>query len=233
LERETLTCPFCGAPHRGVIPSGTVQVKCKYCGGTILVPSSAPCCPGHPEVLAVGLCNDCGGSYCDSCLYLAKIKEATLYLCPGCYKKRVATGTTVAFVLLALCLVMGFFLFLVEPPQGVVLLIFTLPLLAWVIYSRFHPPKFDTLKERTEATRRAAESRKAFISQLSTFELYNVLLNDCMRDYGAESGWKVLEREIDSYVQTSMTRSEAIRKIAEEKGLLELQKAKTTHDTSK
>jgi hypothetical protein len=39
-----------------------------------------------------------------------------------------------------------------------------------------------------------------------------------MRDYGAEFGWRVLEREIDAYTQAGMTRSEALRKLAEEKG---------------
>jgi len=153
LEGETLTCPFCGAPHRGVIPSGTVQVKCEYCGGTILVPSSASRCPNHPDVLAVGLCNDCGGSYCDSCLYLYKIKDATLHLCPSCFKKRKAKEVRVTLILGVLCLLIGFLNILVAPSleaalRGFAIFVFAFPAIAWGVYRRSHLPKGATLRER-------------------------------------------------------------------------------------
>jgi len=222
LERETLTCPFCGAPHREVIPADTVQVKCRYCGGTILVPSSAPRCPNHPEVLAVGLCNNCGGSYCDSCLYLSNVKNATLYLCPNCFKNREAMGTTVTLILGSLVLLLGFFLVLIPTVEAAIRGFFCLLVgfaaISWGIYRRSHFPKGASLKERKETTLREIESRKSWGSQASEFELYQRLLSEGMRDYGPQFGWQMLERRIDSYVQSGMSRSEALRKLAEEKG---------------
>ncbi|MEM3697801.1 MAG: hypothetical protein QXQ94_09945, partial [Candidatus Bathyarchaeia archaeon] len=35
---EAFLCPFCGAPYKELIPAGVVQVKCTYCGATVLVP---------------------------------------------------------------------------------------------------------------------------------------------------------------------------------------------------
>jgi len=159
LEHETLICPFCGAPRREHIPSGTVQVKCKYCNGIILVPPSlggeVQRCPNHPEVLAAGLCNDCGKSFCDGCLYLSKIKGATLYLCPDCFRKREAKETTVVLILGVFCILLGFFLIFIPTVdtamRGIILFVFGFPAVTWGIYRRSHLPKRASLKERRKA----------------------------------------------------------------------------------
>lgn len=99
---EVLTCPFCGAPHKETIPVGIVQVKCSYCGAEVLVPprlgGQVRRCPNHPELLAVGLCNDCGSSFCDQCLYVWGVEHGKLNLCSKCYGNRKNPNSTMAFV---------------------------------------------------------------------------------------------------------------------------------------
>ncbi len=75
-KEEAFLCPFCSAPYRELIPAGTVQVKCRYCGATVLVPprlgGAVQRCLNHPETLAVGVCNGCAGNYCGDCLFFIK-----------------------------------------------------------------------------------------------------------------------------------------------------------------
>ncbi|MGB9676925.1 MAG: hypothetical protein ACPL0C_07055 [Candidatus Bathyarchaeales archaeon] len=104
MAEEALTCPFCGAPYRAIIPAGTIQVKCDYCGATILVPprlgGAVRQCPNHPDTLAVGLCNDCGQSYCTRCLYIFNVEGGKLHVCAKCYEKRRDMKTVWASILL-------------------------------------------------------------------------------------------------------------------------------------
>jgi hypothetical protein len=122
----------------------------------------------------------------------------------------------------SLILLLGFFFIFIPDPEAVVrgifFMIIGLSATLWGISKRSGLPKLGTLRERNEAAKKQIESRKSFVSQASTFELHNILLNDHMRDYGAEFGWRILEREIDTYMQAGMTRSEALRKLAKEKG---------------
>lgn len=112
---NVLVCPFCGAPHGEVIPVGVVQVKCHYCGAMVVVPPQlggvVQRCPNHPEVLAVGLCNDCGRSFCDRCLYLFEVEHGKLYLCSKCFESRSGTKNTAAILMLvlsAVCFILFF-----------------------------------------------------------------------------------------------------------------------------
>lgn len=70
---EAFRCSYCGGPYRAVIPVGIVQVECEYCGSTVLVPprlgKSIRRCPQHPDRLSAGLCDTCGQTLCDQCLY--------------------------------------------------------------------------------------------------------------------------------------------------------------------
>jgi len=93
MERGALVCPFCGALYRGSIPSDAVQVKCKYCGGVIVVPrleGIVPRCPNHSDAFAIGLCNDCHRSFCERCLYILTVTgyDVNIYVCPNCLEKR-------------------------------------------------------------------------------------------------------------------------------------------------
>ncbi|MGQ9625207.1 MAG: hypothetical protein ACUVT9_07565 [Candidatus Bathycorpusculaceae bacterium] len=136
MAEEALTCPFCGAPYRAIIPAGTIQVKCNYCGAAILVPpllgGVVRQCPNHPDTLAVGLCNDCGQSYCTRCLYIFNVEGGKLHICAKCYEKRSSMKTVGALILLILSII--FFLaipFIIATPRpssdtgGVLQMLFT------------------------------------------------------------------------------------------------------------
>ena len=109
MAEEAVACPFCGAPYRDVIPAGTIQVKCKYCGVTILVPPRlggiVRRCPNHPDTLAVGLCNDCGQSYCTRCLYVVNVDGGKLHVCAKCYEARNSMKSFGALVLLVFSII--------------------------------------------------------------------------------------------------------------------------------
>jgi len=97
-ETRSLSCPFCGAPQRGFVPSDAVQVKCQYCGGIFLFQPEREefkyRCVNHPDRLSIGLCNECGKGFCKDCLhpYEVEVKgedSASLYLCLECLRSRV------------------------------------------------------------------------------------------------------------------------------------------------
>ncbi|MGQ9530699.1 MAG: hypothetical protein ACUVQX_05165 [Candidatus Bathycorpusculaceae bacterium] len=75
-------------------------MKCNYCGATVLVPPRlrglVQRCPNHPDILAIGLCNDCNKSYCDNCLYIYEGGDGKLHLCAQCYKNRMQDKQAVA-----------------------------------------------------------------------------------------------------------------------------------------
>ena len=91
MEKEMFVCPLCNAPHSEELQPGTLQVKCKYCGGVILVPLRLSGlydhCPVHPNLLSVGLCSRCGRKCCEQCLHVLEMGRTTVYLCPTCTKR--------------------------------------------------------------------------------------------------------------------------------------------------
>jgi hypothetical protein len=91
-QNTAFTCPFCGGPYQATIPSDTIQVKCGYCGARVRVPprlgGEVQQCPNHPDTFAAGICNDCGESYCDRCLYVLDSRDARLFVCSKCYENR-------------------------------------------------------------------------------------------------------------------------------------------------
>lgn len=123
MAEEVLVCPFCGAPHRESIPVGVVQVKCHYCGAGIIVPPRlggiVQRCPNHPETLAVGLCNDCGNSFCDRCLYIWQIKHGRLNICSSCFDSRNSMKSVGAILGIVMSVIFFlFFLFAVSRPSA-------------------------------------------------------------------------------------------------------------------
>jgi len=121
LAEEVLVCPFCGAPHSESIPAGVVQVKCHYCGAEVLVPprlgGAIQRCPNHPEVLALGLCNDCGKSFCDQCLYVLEAEQSRLNVCSKCYESRNVMGKAVSIIgfVFSITFLLLFFVVIVNP----------------------------------------------------------------------------------------------------------------------
>jgi len=179
-------------------------------------------CPNHPEVLAVGLCNDCGGSFCDSCLHRYDVEHGTLYLCSNCCKEREEKKGAEYLVIGSVSIFFAFLLIVGAGLQAafasILFLFGGLSLIAFGIYKESHFPEGLTLKEIADSVESEMESRKAFGSQASTYDLYRRLLSDSLRDYGPRLGSEILERTLNYYEDAGMTRTEAIRKLAEEKG---------------
>ncbi|MEM3699519.1 MAG: hypothetical protein QXL57_01445 [Candidatus Bathyarchaeia archaeon] len=150
-KTEAFLCPFCGAPYKELIPAGVVQVKCHYCGATMLVPPRLggliQRCPNHPDTLAIGLCNDCNKSYCDNCLYIFETKNEKLYLCVRCHKNRTqASRAKAIFLFIASMIFIGVFLILAVIQQslntafGFLMFGFVLLLLSLVAFSEEQKP---------------------------------------------------------------------------------------------
>lgn len=172
---EAFTCPFCGAPYRELIPSGVVQVKCQYCGATVLVPprlgGAVQRCPNHPDVLAIGLCNDCGGSYCGRCLYIHKVRERNspvlgiweIHLCSKCYssrQKRKVIGAIIATIFMLIIGVPMFMATLSFPFPGSVVFssLFILFILMDLNYVRKIARKARSIHARTLAENRPKQN---------------------------------------------------------------------------
>lgn len=221
MEHEALVCPVCGAPHREVIPAGVVHVKCRYCGGTIVVPSQAARCPNHPKVLALSSCNDCGRSYCRDCLSVyfleGETESGALQLCANClehrYVKR-SEGSALALVWGGvLFLIFGFFILLVEPLVGVLFTaFFALPMLIYGLHK--------TRKLHREETMNYGEYKSAVEGRLqrTTHEIYHEMLREYARTFGPIHGSILLENRLNSYLKAGISREKAIRKMAEDGG---------------
>jgi len=228
LEPEALSCPFCGALYRELIPSGTVQMKCKYCGGAIVVPAyfsgEVRRCSNHPDVLAVGLCNDCGSNFCEACLYFYDVEHGTLHLCPNCYKDREAKRALGGVFAGVFMLLFAFFFLAIDSGKGGGLFVGALfgiigvGFVAYGIMKRSYVPVGQTLLRRRELFESDLEFRGSLGSQAPTVELYNALLADSLRNYGPKLAMNMLERELDNYEQGGLTRGEAVRRLAREKG---------------
>lgn len=227
MESETLMCPHCGAPYRGIVPSGVVQVKCTYCGAAILVPvyfgGAVNRCPNHPNVVATGLCNDCGRSYCEDCLSLFRVENGALHLCPRCYEARQYQRTFGALIFGVLVFFFGlFFVFLLPGPEGILGgLIFigflAIPFLTWGLYRSSNPSRGPTLAEMRQETH-LGMNVQTDSEEVPPSSLYDKLLNENLRAYDPRLAYDMLERRISYYTLSGMSRKEAVKKLAEEEG---------------
>jgi hypothetical protein len=130
-------------------------------------------------------------------------------------KKRESTATTVAIIVGFVCMLFGLIGIAASAPEGVFSLFAGFAAAAWALHRRTETPTGTTLRDKKEGLKMAMEP---WVTKASDFELHQRLLHDAMREHGAETGWQALERKIDSYMKAGMTRSQALRKLAEEKG---------------
>lgn len=141
---EAFTCPFCGAPYRTLIPAGGVQVKCQYCGGNVLVPprlgGELQRCPNHPDVLAIGLCNECGKSYCDRCLYIYGVRGGKLHLCSECYDEKRGWIFPAAFAAIMIMSIFGVLVGAKEPILGLIYLFLIIVFVLIALYEAVKKP---------------------------------------------------------------------------------------------
>lgn len=217
-EQEAVVCPFCGAPYAGVVPHDVVDVKCKYCGGVILLPSHlsvVPRCPNHPDTIAVGLCSECLQGFCKDCLHLHEVEGGRIHLCPTCSEGR---RTDQAWVLIAVGGIMSFIALLASvqsPAAGLFfILISSVPLIAYGLYLLKRPLQSSapTIQEIQE--RRKAREEGGMISVDAEF-LYWRIWADYVRGIGV-AGPMILERRIRSYMNQGLSQEEAIKKLAKE-----------------
>jgi hypothetical protein len=183
-------------------------------------------CTSHPNILAAGLCNDCGQSYCENCLSLESVKGGTLFLCPTCRARREGEKTRDSLLLGVSMFALGILalLFASEPLEGMFGLImfafFASPFLIWGLYRTLTPPHVRTLK----VIREEEKQQEAFITgppeKTSPSVIYDQLLNRYLRVYDPKVAYDALEHRIQLYHLSGMSRGEAVKKIAEEEGLV-------------
>jgi hypothetical protein len=225
-----LTCPFCGAPQREVVPTSVAQVKCKYCGSIIPISPHlkgvVPRCPNHPEAFATGLCNDCGEHFCTQCLQSYDLKtqsdEARLFLCPDCLRKRELEKANAWILVGFLFVAFGFFVTLMNFMMGILLILSTsLPMIVYGIYKRGsiltkeepeNPEKATALTKETEVPELA--------EHIDADALYAKMLSKYAMRWGIVNAKELLDNEISAYVRDGLSYGEAVRRVAHAKGLL-------------
>ena len=219
-ETELFLCPFCGAPQRMIIPEGTLQVKCPYCGGVVLVPpwmgGKTVRCGNHPERLAVGVCNDCGRNFCGECLYIYHLRtrdtKATLYLDQTCLRKRYAArANKIKFSGMAI-VAYGIFLSIVFPPFGIMVIIGGAALIAYGIYKSKEPPP-EVVIGKTLMERQQIEADPKLKKAVDAEKLYNELLTEYVNKWGGRAGIDLLQSEISAYTRQGVSFPEAVKRI--------------------
>lgn len=223
-EKELFICPFCGAPQRIVIPLGTVQVNCQYCGALILVPpwmgGKTLRCTNHPERLAVGICNDCGRSFCSECLRIyhleARDTAATLYLDTACLSRRYAGKTDKTFWMGILLLAYGIFsaIFFVE--IGILFITFAGGMIAYSVLRGKKIPTEPTV-DKVLMERKRIEGDSELMESVDADKLYNELLTEYVQKWGALTGTEFLREEIRGYLSQGVSFPEAVKRIHERK----------------
>jgi len=219
VKEEAFLCPFCGAPYRELIPAGVVQVKCKYCQATVLVPPRLggliQRCPNHPEVLAVGLCNDCGKSYCDRCLYIHKVEGGELHVCPKCYENRHSwkvTGAIIVFILFfCIFFLPSVFLFATAGGSFLFILFLVFSLLIFLDITK-KPLTIHDARLKIKTANMSETTKPQTIT-----DLYEKMLHTYVRVEGSR-GKFLLEKKIGEYVKRGLSQEEAILKAAKDEG---------------
>jgi len=216
-ETEPIKCPFCGAPYRDVVPADVVQLKCKYCGGVFHVPPTIGAeisrCVNHPEKVAVGMCNDCGRSFCAGCLHSYKLaargESATLYLCPDCLKSRYDKKVQGYIVAGAFMLLIGALFTIASPGPGVIFLLIGLVSLFYGVSSR---P--GTIQESTiDELKAQQETKKAELAEsegVDSDTMYDELVTRYENHWGPSLGIQLLEDEINACMRHGQTFPEAV-----------------------
>lgn len=219
-EKELFICPFCGAPQRVIISLGTVQVNCQYCGALILVPpwicGETLRCANHPERLAVGLCNDCGRSFCSECLRIyhleARDTAATLYLDTGCLRSRYADKAAKGILAGILLLAYGIFsaIFFVE--IGILIIIFAGGVIAYSVFKGRKIPTEPTV-DKILMERKRIGGDSELMESVDADKLYNELLTQYVQKWGALTGTEFLREEIRGYLSQGVSFPEAVKRI--------------------
>jgi hypothetical protein len=230
-----LKCPFCGAPQGRAIPYGTVQIRCKYCNGLIVIPRSMSIdmeqCPNHPDRAVSEKCNDCGEYFCDLCLQpydlLTRSGEVvSVYLCPRCLERRQlkkyedCTSFGIASLLGAVLIAVFVLPFTILGfcPLAILIIIGTL-LIALGSSQKQKAAKETSVTEPQAEEEEAEEPTIALQSSNidETYarpdEIYSKLLTYYTARWGPETGKKWLDLDILAYTRHRVTFAEAVNRI--------------------
>jgi len=219
-EKRPLSCPFCGAPQRMSVPPGTIQINCEYCGGVILIPpwlgGKTLRCDHHPERLAIGICNDCGRSFCPECLRIYHLKtrdtETTLYLDTACLRKRHAGKASETIGAGILLLVFGVFSALVSVAVGILAIISAVAIIAYAFRRSREMPTESTVDE-VLMERARIEADPALKERVNAEEVYNDLLGQYASRWGPRTGTELLREEIKGHLRQGASFAQAVKRI--------------------
>jgi len=86
-RKRAVVCPSCGVRQDDKLLGYGIQPVCRYCGSPLALSRDAKeetgPCQNHPDVQSVGACKECGGRFCENCLYvLRELKHE--YVCETC-----------------------------------------------------------------------------------------------------------------------------------------------------
>lgn len=214
MERQALTCPVCGAPHRRTVPSDVAQVRCRYCGATIIVPTNAPRCPNHPDHLATAVCNDCGSSFCRDCLTPFEVggdgERGILQLCSNCFSQR-RSGRAEQMILVGIaCLIFGVLFMLGDPTWGILfIVVLAVPIIVYGVHlARSSQTAGGFLFESTALERQKLDQAPQL--------LYQDTLGEFVKSFGVVRGTLMHENRIKAYMKDGLSKEEAIRQLAED-----------------
>ena len=225
-ETKDVRCPFCGAPHKKLIPPNALQLKCDYCGAMFRVPPrigvEIPQCANHPDRFAVGICDDCGRNFCSDCLDIYDFKtrdgSATLHLCPECLNKREADKANSYILGGIIFTLVGFFFSAMLAPVGapIVVGIFILALgvgeIAYGLNQR--PAEAEAGEKEAEAETEEEAPVPAEAGETEQADaLYDQLLDKYIAHWGIPTGPQLLDNEIKAYTWHGDTFEQAVAKV--------------------
>ncbi len=219
-EKRLFTCSFCGAPQRMIVPAGTIQMKCQYCGGITLVPpwmgGKTLRCGDHPERLAVGICNDCGRNFCGACLHIyhleTRYERATLYLDTACLGRRYAGKADKIVWAGLLLLAYGIFSTIFSWSLGAMIIIFAGGIIAYGVLKRRKIPTEITV-DKFLMERQRIEAEPTLKKEVDAEKVYNELLTQYVDRWGASTGTILLREEIRAFLRQGLSFPDAVEKI--------------------
>jgi len=225
--KRDLSCPFCSAPRRGVVPSDAATLKCEYCGSLFSVSpnlkDTAQRCPNHPETFATGLCNDCGGRFCTRCIFPYNLRTESdrvrLYLCSDCFHKRHLKKAESIIYAGVFFLFGGFLVFVFTPILGVLMILgLSIPMIVYGFYEKSSLPKDASVYIEKEGHPTITEKPSELT--LDVDELYGKMLSKDMMRWGVLNAKERLDGEIYAHMRYGLSYEEAVFRVARARGIL-------------
>lgn len=228
-KEEAFLCPFCSAPYRELVPTGTVQVKCKYCGATVLVPprlgGTLQRCLNHPETIAAGACNGCGENYCGDCLFFVPQESRQqlskyAYFCTSCLERKGLKGWSKpnnATMGLGFSLIIASSpMFLASPFLGVALFFIGFVCVLGSFGEKTAFPTVRRVFEKMSDLNERIGNVKIAMSLQDVEALYNSISYPAYTTKGELNTRYSDDQLLEKYTQSGLSRKEAIFRIATE-----------------